>query len=152
VSHSTARDSVIAAAELFAEGNFYRVAIPEDILEGIPNPANWPTPTATLEPAGCDPLKFFQDHTIIFGASRLISFRVIESADVEKDITFCGVYKGINTPTRRLTQLLIFQVTGLVTHTRHPIVLAHVPNILWIRPILWYDATRYLTLMLNYSL
>ncbi|KAI0283293.1 concanavalin A-like lectin/glucanase domain-containing protein [Russula aff. rugulosa BPL654] len=56
--------------------NFYRVAIPEDILEGIPNPANWPTPTATLEPAGCDPLKFFQDHTIIF------------------DITFCGDWAG----------------------------------------------------------
>ena len=101
-------DSVIAAAaaaELFAEGNFYRVAIPQDVLEGIPNPANWPNPTATLEPAGCDPLKFFKNHSIIFGASRLISFRVIESADVEEDITFCGVYKGMDTPTRKLTPL-----------------------------------------------
>ena len=75
-------DSVIAAAELFAEGNFYRVAIPQDVLEGIPNPANWPNPTATLEPAGCDPLKVFKNHTIIFGASGLISFKVIESADL----------------------------------------------------------------------
>jgi hypothetical protein len=63
---------VIAAAELLAEGNFYRVAIPQDILEGIPNPALWPNPTATLEPAGCNPLKYFVNHSIIFGASRLI--------------------------------------------------------------------------------
>jgi len=56
--------------------NFYRVAIPQDILEGIPNPANWPNPTATLEPAGCNPLKYFKNHTIIF------------------DITFCGDWAG----------------------------------------------------------
>lgn len=56
--------------------NFYRVAIPQDILEGIPNPANWPNPTATLEPAGCDPLTFFVNHSIIF------------------DITFCGDWAG----------------------------------------------------------
>jgi hypothetical protein len=67
----------MAAAELLAKGNFYRVAIPQDILEGIPNPANWPNPTATLEPAGCDPLKFFMNHTIIFGASRLTFIGII---------------------------------------------------------------------------
>ncbi|KAI0004307.1 glycoside hydrolase family 16 protein [Russula compacta] len=57
--------------------NFYRVAIPEDILAGIPNPDNWPLPTATLEPAGCDPLKYFVNHSIIF-----------------EDITFCGDWAG----------------------------------------------------------
>jgi hypothetical protein len=60
-------------AELSAEGNFYRVAIPQDILDGIPNPANWPNPTATLEAAGCDPLTYFQNHSIIFGGSLLHS-------------------------------------------------------------------------------
>jgi hypothetical protein len=54
----------------------------------------------------------------------------MQSADVEEDITFCGTYKGMNTLTRKLTPLLIFQVIGLVTHTRHPVVLAHVPIVL----------------------
>ncbi|KAI9460851.1 concanavalin A-like lectin/glucanase domain-containing protein [Lactarius psammicola] len=56
--------------------NFYRVAVPEDIQEGFPNPATWPKPTATLEPAGCDPLQYFKNHSIIF------------------DITFCGDWAG----------------------------------------------------------
>jgi len=56
--------------------NFYRVAIPSDILEGIPDPSNWPNPTATLEPAGCNISNFFVDHQIIF------------------DITFCGDWAG----------------------------------------------------------
>jgi len=56
--------------------NFYRVAVPEDIQEGFPDPSTWPEPTATLEPAGCDPLEYFQNHTIIF------------------DITFCGDWAG----------------------------------------------------------
>lgn len=56
--------------------NFYRVAVPEDIQEGFPNPATWPNPTATLEPTGCNPLEYFNNHTIIF------------------DITFCGDWAG----------------------------------------------------------
>jgi len=56
--------------------NFYRVAIPQDVLEGIPNPANWPKPTATLGAAGCNILEYFQNHTVIF------------------DITFCGDWAG----------------------------------------------------------
>ena len=67
------RTMILTVAESLAEGNFYRVAIPQDILEGIPNPANWPNPTATLEPAGCNPLTYFKNHTIIFGRSRLHS-------------------------------------------------------------------------------
>jgi hypothetical protein len=55
------------------EGNFYRVAVPEDIQEGFPDPSTWPEPTATLEPAGCDPLEYFQNHTIIFGELVLFS-------------------------------------------------------------------------------
>ena len=55
------------------EGNFYRVAVPSDVLEGIPNPANWPNPTATLEPSGCDPFAYFKNHSIIFGESNLHS-------------------------------------------------------------------------------
>jgi len=56
--------------------NFYRVAVPKNIQEGFPDPSVWPEPTATLEPAGCNPLEFFQNHTIIF------------------DITFCGDWAG----------------------------------------------------------
>ncbi|KAI0274666.1 concanavalin A-like lectin/glucanase domain-containing protein [Gloeopeniophorella convolvens] len=56
--------------------NFYRVAVPEDIQAGTPNPANWPTPTATLDPSGCDPLTYFANHSIVF------------------DITFCGDWAG----------------------------------------------------------
>lgn len=56
--------------------NFYRVAVPDDIQQGFPDPSTWPEPTATLEPAGCNPLEYFQNHTIIF------------------DITFCGDWAG----------------------------------------------------------
>jgi len=56
--------------------NFYRVAVPQDVMDGTPNPQNWPEPTATLEPAGCNPLTYFKNHSIIF------------------DITFCGDWAG----------------------------------------------------------
>jgi hypothetical protein len=69
---------LLLIAEVFAQGNFYRVAIPRDILEGIPNPANWPSPSATLEPAGCNISQYFKNHTIIFGRSRLHSHREIK--------------------------------------------------------------------------
>lgn len=45
-----------------------------------------------------------------------------------------------------LTSILIFQVTGLVTHTRHRVVPVHVPIVLQIRIILWYDYTCRLAL------
>jgi len=64
-------EDAIPAADLFAQGNFYRVAVPKDIQEGIPDPANWGNPTATLEAAGCDIPKYFKNHSIIFGTSRL---------------------------------------------------------------------------------
>ena len=75
VCESLHRDQCYTATELSVKGNFYRVAIPSDILEGIPDPSNWPNPTATLEPAGCNISNFFMDHQIIFGASRLIYFK-----------------------------------------------------------------------------
>jgi hypothetical protein len=50
-----------------------------------------------------------------------------------------------------LTPILIFQVTGLVTHTRHRVVPAHVPTVSRIRLILWYDYTSRLALVLNYE-
>jgi hypothetical protein len=49
------------------EGSFYRAAVPQDILQGSPNPANWGVPSAALEPGRCDPLKFFVNHSMIFG-------------------------------------------------------------------------------------
>jgi len=56
--------------------SFYRAAVPQDIVQGEPNPALWNTPTATLDPSACDPLKYFANHSVIF------------------DITFCGDWAG----------------------------------------------------------
>ncbi|KAI5124643.1 hypothetical protein M0805_004252 [Coniferiporia weirii] len=55
---------------------FYRVSIPQDILDGEPQPTTWTTPSAALSPGGCDPFEFFVNHSIIF------------------DITFCGDWAG----------------------------------------------------------
>ncbi|KAK0208339.1 glycoside hydrolase family 16 protein [Desarmillaria ectypa] len=56
--------------------SFYRAAIPGDINDGSPNPSNWGVPVASLDPANCNPLEFFVNHSIIF------------------DITFCGDWAG----------------------------------------------------------
>ncbi|KAH9968940.1 glycoside hydrolase family 16 protein [Russula dissimulans] len=64
------------AEDAISVWSFYRVAIPPDITEGIPQPDTWPAPTATLEAAGCDIPNYFQNHSIIF------------------DITFCGDWAG----------------------------------------------------------
>jgi len=63
--------------EGIAVWNFYRAAIPLDITDGqSPDPSTWGEPAAQLAPSGCDPLKFFANHSIIF------------------DITFCGDWAG----------------------------------------------------------
>jgi len=63
--------------EGIAVWNFYRAAIPRDITDGqSPNPSSWGEPAAQLSPTGCNPLKFFSNHAIIF------------------DITFCGDWAG----------------------------------------------------------
>ncbi|KAK2461896.1 hypothetical protein APHAL10511_006359 [Amanita phalloides] len=56
--------------------SFYRAAVPRDIVQGTPDPANWGLPVAELSPQGCDPLKYFANHSVIF------------------DITFCGDWAG----------------------------------------------------------
>ncbi|TDL28462.1 glycoside hydrolase family 16 protein [Rickenella mellea] len=55
---------------------FYRVSIPQDILDGVPDPTGWTTPSATLSSQSCDPFKYFYNHSIVF------------------DITFCGDWAG----------------------------------------------------------
>jgi hypothetical protein len=56
--------------ECASSGNFYRAAIPQDITDGqSPNPSTWGKPGALLSPSGCDPIKFFTNHSIIFGLS-----------------------------------------------------------------------------------
>lgn len=63
-----------AVANLF-QGSFYRSAIPGDITSGSPDPANWGIPVASLAPEACDPIAFFVNHSIIFGATiRMIIF------------------------------------------------------------------------------
>ncbi|KAH8120381.1 concanavalin A-like lectin/glucanase domain-containing protein [Phellopilus nigrolimitatus] len=55
---------------------FYRVSIPKDILAGTPDPTSWVTPSAALDPGGCDPFTYFVNHSLVF------------------DITFCGDWAG----------------------------------------------------------
>ena len=47
--------------------SFYRAAIPDDINAGSPNPSGWGKPVAFLSPDSCDPIKYFTNHSIIFG-------------------------------------------------------------------------------------
>jgi len=56
--------------------SFYRAAVPEDIVTGIPDPAGWGLPVAELGSEGCNTLEYFVNHSIIF------------------DITFCGDWAG----------------------------------------------------------
>ncbi|THU98358.1 hypothetical protein K435DRAFT_661045 [Dendrothele bispora CBS 962.96] len=56
--------------------SFFRAAVPADIVRGTPNPSQWGSPVAALEPGGCDPIKNFVNHSIVF------------------DITFCGDWAG----------------------------------------------------------
>ncbi|KAI0078900.1 glycoside hydrolase family 16 protein [Panus rudis PR-1116 ss-1] len=62
--------------EGIAVWNFYRAAVPKDIQEGNPTPSTWGLPVAVLLPEGCDPIKNFVNHSIVF------------------DITFCGDWAG----------------------------------------------------------
>ncbi|PVG01548.1 hypothetical protein CPB86DRAFT_699128 [Serendipita vermifera] len=45
---------------------FYRSAIPDDILIGLPNPSTWPLPSASLSTKGCPIDQYFRNHQIIF--------------------------------------------------------------------------------------
>ncbi|KAJ8584331.1 glycoside hydrolase family 16 protein [Rhizopogon salebrosus TDB-379] len=56
--------------------SFYRAAIPQDIVQGEPNPSNWGEPVAALSNQGCNITQYFTNHSIVF------------------DITFCGDWAG----------------------------------------------------------
>lgn len=56
--------------------NFFRAAIPDDIVDGSPSPDTWGAPSAFLSPDGCEIDSFFYNHTIII------------------NITFCGDWAG----------------------------------------------------------
>ncbi|KAF8898715.1 glycoside hydrolase family 16 protein [Infundibulicybe gibba] len=68
--------------------SFYRAAIPQDIIDGSPTPDTWGIPSAALDPSGCNPLKFFVNHSIIF------------------DITFCGDWAGNSYATSGVQELV----------------------------------------------
>ncbi|KIM28269.1 glycoside hydrolase family 16 protein [Serendipita vermifera MAFF 305830] len=55
---------------------FYRTAIPNDILTGLPNPGTWPLPSASLSGLGCPIDTYFRNHMLIF------------------DTTLCGDWAG----------------------------------------------------------
>lgn len=56
--------------------SFYRAAVPEDIVNGLPDPSTWGEPDAELAPNSCNINQFFANHSIVF------------------DITFCGDWAG----------------------------------------------------------
>ncbi|KAI0825151.1 glycoside hydrolase family 16 protein [Trametes gibbosa] len=62
--------------EGIAVWSFYRAAIPQDVLNGQPDPSSWGEPVAMLDPSGCDPITNFVNHSIVF------------------DLTFCGDWAG----------------------------------------------------------
>lgn len=49
-----------------AAWRFDRGAIPQDILDGNPNPDSWPTPVALWAADSCDMSSHFYDHSLIF--------------------------------------------------------------------------------------
>jgi len=63
-------------ADGIAVWSFYRVAVPQDIIDEEPDPNNWGEPIAALSPENCDINEHFYNHNIIF------------------DITFCGDWAG----------------------------------------------------------
>lgn len=63
-------------------GSFYRAAVPQDVLNGQPNPSSWGEPVAMLAPDGCDPITNFVNHSIVFGEqSAVVPFISELSAD-----------------------------------------------------------------------
>ncbi|THU89476.1 hypothetical protein K435DRAFT_969081 [Dendrothele bispora CBS 962.96] len=46
------------------KGSFFRAAVPADIICGTPS--QWGSPVAALEPGGCDLIKDFVNHLIVF--------------------------------------------------------------------------------------
>ena len=79
-------------ADVISAGSFYRAAIPQDILIGEPNTSKWGTPVAFLAPNRCDPLKYFVNHSVIFGESLYRGCRSILNTFSLSDITFCGTF------------------------------------------------------------
>lgn len=59
--------SSLSSHKTISSGSFYRAAVPQDIVKGIPDPSNWGLPVAELWPQGCDPLTYFANHSIVFG-------------------------------------------------------------------------------------
>ncbi|OAX42990.1 glycoside hydrolase family 16 protein [Rhizopogon vinicolor AM-OR11-026] len=56
--------------------SFYRAAVPQDIVQGEPEPSNWGEPVAALSNQSCNITQYFANHSIVF------------------DITFCGDWAG----------------------------------------------------------
>ena len=48
-------------------GSFYRAAVPQDVVNGEPDPSSWGEPVAALDPSGCNPIENFVNHSIVFG-------------------------------------------------------------------------------------
>lgn len=76
----------------YLSDNFYRAAIPSDIIDGVPTPSTWGMPTAFLDPATCDPITNFVNHSVII--SELSRYQRVFSMFMGLDLTFCGDWAG----------------------------------------------------------
>jgi len=56
-----------SAEPVQSSGSFYRAAIPQDIVQGAPDPSNWGEPVAALSNQSCNITQNFVNHSIIFG-------------------------------------------------------------------------------------
>lgn len=59
--------SPASSEPVHSTGSFYRAAIPQDIVQGEPNPSNWGEPVAALSNQGCNITQYFTNHSIVFG-------------------------------------------------------------------------------------
>jgi hypothetical protein len=73
------------------KGSFYRVAIPEDVIDGTPNPSRWGAPSAVLEASDCNIGQFFANHSIIFGKSSRSVGALSSNAESLRQTSPCAV-------------------------------------------------------------
>jgi len=79
---------------ILASGFFHRIAIPPDILQGLPDPTKWSTPSASLLGTGCPIDEHFRNHQLVLGVysrpSHDTHCLMTLLASLEVDTRLCG--------------------------------------------------------------
>jgi hypothetical protein len=120
-------------------GSFYRAAVPQDIVRGEPNPSLWGVPSAALDPADCDPMKYFVNHSIIFGMFAFFGFVLPSGYSTMSPRIRYHLLRYVHIQLVFFPHLMEqYQVTGLGTHTRHQAAPVHVLTVSWTHKTLTY--------------